>query len=77
MVTTRAVSGPATVGGVSIETVNRVPVDAVAVPVAPLLKVTTLLACCVSKPVPKMKIEEASAAKASVLAVTVGTTVAT
>lgn len=78
---TIAVRLPA-LGVVENDTVNDVAVAEVTVPMAPLLKVTTLFAAVVLKLVPAMVTVDAFAAKLAVLAVTVGaetlaTTVAT
>lgn len=75
LVVTIAVKLPA-VGLVERVIVKVVAVAAVAVPTAPLLNVTVLLAMVVSKPVPLIVISDASAAKFEVAAVTFGATTA-
>jgi hypothetical protein len=69
---TTAVRLPA-FGFVENDTVNEVAVDAVTVPTAPLLKVTTLLPGVVLKFVPAIVMVAALAASVDVLLVTVGT----
>ena len=76
LVVTIAVKFPAA-GRVEKVTVNAVDVALVTVPTAPLLKTTRLFTADESKPVPAITTVSASAAKLLVLAVTVGTNVAT
>src|SRR5580704_4695418 len=73
---TTAVRLPA-VGFVEKLTVSEVALDPVTVPTAPLLKTTVLLPGVALKPEPLMVIVAALAARAAVLAVTAGPTVAT
>ena len=75
-VVTIAVKGPADVGLVPNVTVNNVAVAVVTVPVAPLLKTTTLLPAVVSKPAPAIVMVAALAARSAVATVTTGLTVA-
>lgn len=76
LVVTMAVNGPADVGFTPKVTVSELAVDAVTVPVAPLLNVTVLLPGVKENPSPAIVIVAASAAKSAVEDVTTGRTLA-
>ena len=75
-VVTTTVRLPAVAGFVENVTVNVVAVEAVTVPMAPLLNVTVFSAATVLKPAPEIVIVDALAASVVVAAVTAGATVA-
>lgn len=77
MVVTTALTAPAAVGGVVRSIVSDRVVAAVTVPMAPLVKVTMLLAAVGLKPNPLIVKVSASAARLIELPVTTGVTEAT